>query len=148
MKLICIKECPHRHSPSETLTLTLTPWTATLHGAAKRYWCPAGAGGRRRVCVFVVRPGDKFALCCLICGWRPPCYCLPPESSLQLDFNLCIMSQEWETKQKQKQKLNRNGERVPEQNRNRKLQTICAPDSHPLHPLPTRYTRFVRRIPQ
>lgn len=94
-----------------------------------------------------VRPGDKFALCCLICG-----YCPPPESSLQLDFNLCIMSRDWETKQKQKQKLNRNGtgsgERVSEQNRNRKLQTICAPDSHRLHPLAARYTRFVRRITQ
>lgn len=83
-----------------------------------------------------VRPGDKFALCCLICG-----YCPPPESSLQLDFNLCIMSREWETKQKQKQKLNRNGtERGAGRGcRNRTETESCKQFAHPIH---TGYTRF------
>lgn len=84
-----------------------------------------------------VRPGDKFALCCLICG-----YCPPPESSLQLDFNLCIMSREWETKQKQK--LNRNGtergagvgtEPKPKAANNLRTRfTPATPASRPLHP--------------
>lgn len=39
------------------------------------------------------------------------------------------MSREWETKQKQKQKLNRNGERVPEQ---RAETESCEQFAHPI----------------
>lgn len=47
----------------------------------------------------VCGPGDNFALC-LLDLW--PALPLP---SLQLDFNLCIMRTEWETKQKQAKAL-------------------------------------------
>lgn len=89
-----------------------------------------------QLCRVCVRPGDKFALCCLICGWLPRTAALPyaaaspPASSLQLDFNLCIMRREWETKQKQKQQLNR------EQGAGR-AETKFAHPIHPVHPTHT-----------